>query len=293
MTLRQLEMLRAVAARGSLTEAAAQLDLTQPAVSLQMKSLAAELGRPLYRSRGRRVELTPAGEVLAEFAERILRLVSDGLAAARLGRRDAAVVRVAASSTPGVGLLPALIARYREQSPATLVRLEVLNSAQVEAKVASGEADFGVVGGARTAPGLAAEQWRDDELVLIVAPDHALAGRRRVRSSELEGETLLVREGGSATRAAMASAFLRARVPMPAVHVLGDNEAIKAAVAEGLGIGIVSRFTIRHELASGRLLAAKIAGVELVRPLLIVRDPAQTPSDAVAGFLEFVRGARS
>lgn len=292
MTLRQLEMLRAVAAHGSLSEAAAELELTQPAVSLQMKSLATELGRPLFRGRGRRLELTPAGEILAEYAERVLRLVSDALAAARRGRRDAAVVRVAASSTPGVSLLPRLIADYRERDPATLVRLEVLNSADVERKVQSGEADFGVVGGRRTVADLAAEQWRDDELVLILSSHHALAGRRRIRPREIDGETLLVREAGSATRAAMESAFAQSRVAMPAVHVLGDTEAIKACVAEGLGVGIVSSESITHELRSGLLWAAKLDGVKLSRPLLIVRDATQTPGEAAARFLRFVRMSR-
>ena len=140
MTLRQLQILREVLQRHSLTGAADELGLTQPAVSMQMKALSAEVGVPLFRPQGRRLESLPAAEILGEYAERILRLVDEAALVAVLPSRPTAVVRVAASTTPGVNLLPGLIARFRRGSAATVVQLEVRNSAEVEQRVSSGEA---------------------------------------------------------------------------------------------------------------------------------------------------------
>ena len=170
------------------------------------------------------------------------------------------------------------------------MRLEVLNSRQVEERIVVGEADFGVVGGTLSRPGLAAEAWRSDELVLIVGAQHRLAGRRKVRAVELHHELLLAREHGSATRASVDAAFLQAEAPLPRTQVLGDTEAIKRAVSAGLGVAIVSGFTVELERGSGMLSVVRISDVELHRPLKIVRDAARTPSPAARDFLAFLKG---
>ena len=291
MTLRQLQILREVLHRRSLTGAADELGLTQPAVSMQMKALAAEIGAPLFRPRGRRLEATSAAQTLGEYAERILRLVDEAALAATLPGRQAAVVRVAASTTPGVNLLPGLIAAFRRKNAATLVQLEVRNSAGVEQRVSSGEADLGVIGGPRSLPRLRAEPWCDDELVLAVPPEHRLARRRRVRVAELSDSILLMREPGSATRASVEAAFQRAGLALPPVSVMGDAEAIKRAVENGLGIAIVSRFSVEREARDGTLGMLRLADVELLRPLQLLWDPTRELAPAAAEFLDFVREA--
>lgn len=291
MTLRQLQILREVLRTRSLTGAAEELGLTQPAVSMQMKALAAEVGAPLFLPRGRRLEVTPAAETLGGYAERILRLVDEAVLAATLPGRQAAVVRVAASTTPGVNLLPGLIAAFRRKNAATLVQLEVRNSAGVEQRVSSGEADLGVIGGPRSLPRLRAEPWCDDELVLAVPPDHPLARRRRVPVGALSDATLLMREPGSATRASVEAAFLRAGLALPPVNVMGDAEAIKRAVENGLGIAIVSRFSVEREARAGSLAMARLADIELLRPLHLLWDPTRELATAAAEFLDFVREA--
>ena len=287
MQLRQLEMLCSVVRRSSLSAAARELGLTQPAVSMQMKALAAEIGTPLFEPRGRRIEPTPAAEVLAGYAERILRLVDDAGAAARLGVRGASVVRVAASSTPGA-VLPERIAAYRELVPANRVQLEVRNSSAVEALVGSGRADVGVIGGARTDRSLRSQRWCDDALVVIVGDGHRLARRRSVRPADLEEETLLVREAGSATRATLESAFLRSHRALPRTQVLGDTESLKHAVAAGLGIACVSPLSVRVEVEAGRLRALRMRDVDLRRPLSILL-PEGRASREVRDFVAFLR----
>lgn len=293
MQLRQLEMLCSVLRRGSLSGAAAELGVTQPAVSMQMKALAEELGLALFEGHGRGLKPTPAAEAMAGYGERILRLAEDALSAARLGVREASVVRVAASSTPGAAL-PERIAAFHQRTPETRVRLEVRNSRAVEARVASGQADLGVIGGPRTDGALRSEHWCDDELVVITAPDHPLARRRRLRASDLGGETLLVRELGSATRATLESAFLRAHLALPESQVLGDTEGLKNAVAAGLGVACVSPLSIVAELAAGRLTAHCLRDVDLKRPLSILLrgGPVSEPVQNFVSFLQ-ARPARA
>lgn len=287
MQIRQLEILLAVVRQASFSAAARELQLTQPAVSMQMKALSQEIRAPLFSPRGRRLELTPAGAVLASHAERILRMIDDARAAARLGESDASVLRVAASSTPGA-VLPERIAAFARRHSNTLVRLEVRNSRAVETLVSSGQADLGVIGGLRTDRALRSEHWCDDALVFIAAPQHRLGRRRSIAPADLENETLLVRESGSATRATLEAAFLHAQVALPETQVLGDSEALKHAVAAGLGVACVSPFGVQSELALGRLRALRMPGLDLRRPLSILQRD-EPGSDALRDFVDFLR----
>jgi DNA-binding transcriptional LysR family regulator len=291
MNLRQLAIFRAVHKRGTLSGAAAELSITQPAVSAQMKDLRVELAAPLFRPRGRRLELTEAGEELLTYAERILALVEEAREATQARARSGGLVRIAASSTPGVSLLPPLIAAFRKKSPRVTIRLQVVNTQAVEEKLRAGEVDVGVVGGRLTAADLVVEPWRDDELGLAVPPGHRLAPRRWIAPDALAGETLLAREHGSATRMTYEAAFLQAGFPLPEPQVLGDTEAIKHAVAAGMGVSILSRFSVGEELRASRLKWLRIKGVELRRPLQLLypRGPARSP--AVAEFLALLRSA--
>ncbi|MGH7899375.1 MAG: LysR substrate-binding domain-containing protein [Candidatus Binatia bacterium] len=291
MNLRQLTIFRAVNKRKTLSGAAAELSITQPAVSAQMKQLATELGTPLFRPQGRRLEPTEAGDELLAYAERILSLVDEARAATLARARSGGLVRIAASSTPGVSLLPPLIARFRKKSPSTTVRLQVVNTQTVEQKLRSREADLGVVGGRLTAADLVVEPWREDELGLAVPPDHRLARRTWTAPDGLIGETLLAREHGSATRTTYEAAFLRAGFPLPEPQVLGDTEAIKHAVGAGMGISILSRFSVVEEVRAGKLKWLRVKGVELRRPLQLLYPRATVRSPAVTGFLHLLRAS--
>ena len=277
---------------GSLTGAGRELRLSQPAVSLQMKELGAEVGVELFRIRGNRLELTEAGEELVRYAERIIALVEEAPEAARAKARGGGLVRVAASSTPGVSLLPDLIARFRRSNTDALVMLTVTNTEDVEEKIRRADVDLGVVGGRLASGDLRVEPWWEDELVLVVSPSHRFARRRRVAPPELAKELLLAREHGSATRTTYEAVFLAAGLPLSQSHVVGDTEAIKRAVAAGLGVSLLSRFAVAEELTSGRLAALRIEGVSLVRPLHLLLSRERFASATVSKFVEFLRAAR-
>src|SRR2546422_2978556 len=293
MNLRQLAIFRAVHKSGTLSGAAAELAITQPAVSAQMKDLRIELGTPLFRVQGRRLELSEAGEELLSYAERILSLVDEAREATQARARSGGLVRIAASSTPGVSLLPPLIASFRKKSPRATVRLQVVNTQTVEDKLRAREADLGVVGGRLAAADLVVEPWREDVLGLAVPHDHRLARRTSIDPDALAGETLLAREHGSATRTTYEAAFLRAGFPLPKPHVLGDTEAIKHAIAAGMGVSILSRFSVAEEVRAGRLEWLRIKRVELRRPLQLLYPRGPSRSPAVDQFLAFLRSARA
>jgi len=293
MNLRQLAIFRAVHKSGTLSGAAAELSITQPAVSAQMKDLRTELGTALFRVQGRRLELSEAGEELLTYAERILSLVDEAREATQARARSGGLVRIAASSTPGVSLLPPMIAAFRRKFPRTTVRLQVVNTQTVEKKLRAREADLGLVGGRLTAADLVVEPWREDVLGLAVPPDHRLARHTSIEPDALAGETLLAREHGSATRTTYEAAFLRAGFPLPEPQVLGDTEAIKHAIAAGMGVSILSRFSVAEEVRAGRLEWLRIKRVELRRPLQLLYPRGPSRSPAVDQFLAFLRSARA
>jgi DNA-binding transcriptional LysR family regulator len=252
---------------------------------MQVKALAREIGVPILRPRGRRLEATSSGRTLSEYADRILGLADDASTAAALSHGHEVLVRVAASSTPGVNLLPQRIAAHHRDHPGCRVRLEVLNTEEVEERVVSGRADIGVVGGRLRNPGLRAQPWVEDTLVLVVPPDHRLARRHSVRARELAGEALLTRELGSAPRATVEAAFLAAGAALPLAQAIGGTDAIKSAVASGLGVAFVSRWAVETEARAGTLAVLRVRDVALERPLQILTDPARRRGKEAESFL--------
>jgi DNA-binding transcriptional LysR family regulator len=290
MTLRQLTSLLALKRMGSLSGAGRELRLSQPAVSLQMKQLGAEVGVELFRMRGKRLQLSEAGEELLRYAERILGLVEEAPEAARAKARHGGLVRIAASSTPGVSLVPDLIGRYRGSKPDVLLTLTVTNTEDVEEKIRRAEVDLGVVGGRLASGDLRVEPWWEDELVVVVSPSHRLARRRHIEPSALAGELLLSREHGSATRTTYEAVFLAAGLPLPQTHVVGDTEAIKRAVAAEMGIAVLSLFSVSEEVKARRLAALRLEGVPLIRPLHLLLPVERDASPTVSDFVRFLRG---
>jgi DNA-binding transcriptional LysR family regulator len=128
--------------------------------------------------------------------------------------------------------------------------------------------------------------------VLVVSPSHPFAGRRNVSPLALGGDLLLSREHGSATRTTYEAAFLSAGLPLPQTHVVGDTEAIKRAVGAGMGIALLSRFSVAEEAKSGRLATLRVEGISLARPLHLLLPVERDASPAVFEFAKFLRDKR-
>jgi DNA-binding transcriptional LysR family regulator len=253
---RRLETFRVVADAGKVAGAARLLNLSQPAVTAQIRQLEAEFGRSLFTRHAGGMTLTEAGRRLLDYARRVHDLLEEGIDQTGTLEQPGGHLHLAASTTIAGHVLPPLLKAYLAQARPAGLRLDVGNSEEVLAKVRGGLVSLGLVEGLARAPGVAMEPFLRDELV-AVRPVGGPADLAAVRSaSGLATVPLLWREDGSGTRAVVARAFRAAGQrlhPRVGDLVMGGTEAIKTSVLAGLGIGFLSRWSIQRELAHGEL----------------------------------------
>jgi DNA-binding transcriptional LysR family regulator len=289
LTLAQLEAFAKAAELGHFSRAAVALHLTQPTISFHIRSLERELGVALFEIDGRRVRLTQAGRLLRERVTPILNEVH----ATRDALRDYAALRsghltVGATRTIGGYVLPDLLAGFHRLRPDIALEAVVDNTAQIEARLLARELDLALVEGEVTSPELSVEPFREDELVVLLAPEHRLAERQRLSPADLPGEALVEREPGSGTRALAERVLGPVLEQTRRVLVLDNPEAINRAVEGGLGIAIQSATIATRDVAAGRLRALRIDGHPMVRSFALVRLSARPMSPAASEFREQV-----
>jgi molybdate transport repressor ModE-like protein len=276
-----LELLDAVDAHGSLSAAARALGLAQPSVSTGLRRLERQTGLTLVTRAASGTRLTPAGAALLGRARDVL-AASDALEREVHALRTAVEgrVRVAASLSVAEYLVPGWLASRPAGS--AVVDLAVANSRDVVDAVLHGRADLGFVEGPDVADGLHARSVGDDELVVVVAPGHPWARRRRpVTAAELSTAPLAVREAGSGTRAVLERALAAAGHPLAGSPAqLGSTSAVKNVVRGGTAAAVLSRLTVADELARGDLLRVAVDGVDLTRTLRMVWARSRRPTPA-------------
>lgn len=281
--LSALEVLVAVARTGSLNLAAAELGRSQQAVSARIASLEAQTGIDLVARTRRGSTLTPAGVVVADWSARLLELAGEvdaGLAALRADRR--ARLSVAASLSIAERLLPGWLVALRNGAAPPAVTLATVNSTEVADRVRVGRADLGFVEGAAAPRGCRSTVIGTDELVVVVAPEHRWASRRRVlTAAEVARTPLVTREAGSGTRAAFETALRRrlgvnTQIAAPILE-LPTTAAIRTAVLTAVAPAVLSRLVVGDDLATGRLRAVPIDDLDLRRSLRAVWLGGRTP----------------
>lgn len=293
MDLRHLLTFRTVVDRGSFSQAAEELEVSQPAVSFQIRALEKSLGERLLDRSGRRVTVTEAGDIVYRYARRMLGMEAELLREMEgLGTRVAGRLTLGSSTGPGEVLLPRLLAAFRRLHPDVEVSLIVQDTQAVCDRVLDGDMELGVVGAERAHRGLVFERLVRDELVLITPPGHPLAERTSIRLEDLAGAPFLMQQQGSGVRAVLEEA-LRARGmrmrDLDVVMELGLQQSVKAAVLDGLGVTIISRLAVEREIEAGDLAAVEIEGDDLARDFHAVRHAGRTASRVSATFLEFAR----
>jgi DNA-binding transcriptional LysR family regulator len=290
MNLNHLAVFHAVAQTGSMTLGAERLDISQPAVSKQVQELERALGVHLFDRVGRRVRPSRAGEVLADYAGRLFALAREAeqaLAEVRGVARGRLVL--GASTTIGNYLLPPVLAEFRRRHPGVELLVEVGNTAEVHRRLASYELDLALSEGLVEEDGFAAEAFHTDELVVIAAARHPLAGAGTVLPAALQAEPWVLREAGSGTRAVEEAALGRLGLRIRAVLSLGSTEAIKRVVAEGVGLAIVSRLAVAAECAAGTLAVLPVVGLRIERALHLVRCKGRRDGPALQAFCGVLR----
>ena len=293
MTLRQLEVFVAVAQAQSFRRAAERLHTSQPALSQHMRELEAELDVRLLDRLRRTVHLTDAGRLLLDHAQRIFTTLGSARdVIAELKGLQRGSLLIGASTTPGIYVLPRVIAAFRRRHPSISVSFRIANSRIIEERIRASELDLGIVGGHGLVPGeKCVAVGLVDELVIIVWPGHPWARRRAVRPAELASAPLLFREEGSATRQVTERALERARVSYHTAMELDHTEAIKQAVMARLGVAFVSLYTISGELAARRLHAVRLRGVPIRRHFHVIHNEARALPASAAVFIEILNAA--
>ena len=293
MDLRHLLTFRTVVDKGSFSQAADELGVSQPAVSFQIRSLEQRLGQRLLDRSGRRVSLTDAGRVVDGYARRMLALEDDlEREMAEISDRVAGRLVLGSSTGPGELLLPQLLGAFKRAHPEVGVSLVVQDTHTVCERVLDDDLELGVVGAARPHRGLLFEPFVRDELVVITPPGHPLAARDRVTLPELAGHPMILQQRGSGVRAVLEAALraqgVRAR-DLEVTMELGLQQSVKAAVLDGLGITVISRLAVERDVAEGRLAALPVEGAALSRDFSLVRHAGRTPSRVSLSFVDFAR----
>jgi len=292
MNLHHLRAFVAVAAEGNITRAARGLRASQPAVSKQLVELESQLGTPLFDRLARGVRLTQAGELLLRHAQRIL--AAERAAETEIGELSGLQrgrLSIGASTTIGSYLVPSAYGAFNRAHPGVRLELEIANTAAIQAMVLDDRIDLGLTEGFVSEGQLDVEVIHRDEMVAIVAPGHPLARKRRVSAREFAKQPFISRERGSGTRDVIEAAFATRDLELEPVMALGSTEAVKNAVAVGLGVALVSRLTLDLELAAGRLVIVDLHDLDIRRALHLVRLKGKGESPAVEAFMRLLRDA--
>ncbi len=291
MNLNHLAIFQAVADAGNITAGAQRLHISQPAVSKQLQELERSLGVALFERLPRGVRLTEAGELLAGYARRLFALESEAeLALAELRGLERGRLSIGASVTIGSYLLPQVLARFHERYPGLDLSVEIANTELVQKQLLDGALDIGLTEGQISFPEIEASEFRQDEMVTIVAPNHPLTrSGEPVTINRLCEEPFVVREPGSGTRLALDGALAERHLTIRPVMSFGNIEAIKRAVAAGIGVAFVSALTIDLETAAGSLAVIELADFTLRRPFHIVSVRGRHRSRAAQAFVTLLK----
>jgi DNA-binding transcriptional LysR family regulator len=293
VTLRQLQIFRAIALSGSTTAAAQSVPLSQSAASAALNELERLLSARLFDRVGKRLLLNDRGRALLPTALAVL----DGarnLETAFLSADHASLIdlHLFASTTVGNYILPQLLARFRERVPAAQLQLQIGNTRDAVTAVQEFDADLGLIEGPCHASDIVVLPWLEDELVIVASPMHALAKaakRGKLTAKQLSRSCWLLREPGSGTRETVEQALLPHLVNVESTMTLGSSESIKNAVAEGLGVSCLSRYVVQDLAAAGRLSVLDTRLPRLTRRLTIIHHRRKLLSDSLSGFIAHCR----
>jgi DNA-binding transcriptional LysR family regulator len=293
MDTRQLAAFCTVVERRSFSQAAEQLGVTQPAVSLQIRSLEKRLGLQLLDRSGRRVEPTDAGRRLYRSAQRLLALEEQLLA--ELGEEVEGELtgrlEIGASTGPGGTVLPVALAEFQQLHPGVQVALSVSDTQRVIEQVARRELELGVVGAVRRHRGVVFEPFFRDEVVLAVPRGHRFADRQ-VSLDELKLEPLVLMQEGAGVRQVIDDELREIGLRLRDFNVqleLGLQESARSAVLAGYGVTFISHSAIEADVAAGTVAVARVEGLEPSREISLVRSAGRAETRVAQAFVEFAR----
>jgi LysR family transcriptional regulator, transcriptional activator of the cysJI operon len=270
----QLKVFVTVVDKRNFSRAAEELHMTQPAVSQYIKSLEESLGTKLLERNNRSVEMNKAGEIVYHHAIELLNLYSKmNYLLDDLTNRASGKLTIGASYTYGEYVLPHVIASIREKYPLITPAVTIGNSREIGDLVYSHQLDVGIIEGDYPARDMKVDSFTQDEMVIVAAPSHKNVGH----GSTLENEMWIVREEGSGTREATEKMWELLSIVPSQKMAFGSTQLIKESVEAGIGIGILSKWTIRKELKLGTLKILELPNFRYTRTFsILMRSPFQT-----------------
>lgn len=279
----------------SFSKAAQQLYITQPTVSGHIKTLEDVLGVVLFDRTGKSVIPTKAAKVLFPFASQIVSLTAQAIKELSLFRdQQTGSVEIGGSTIPGQYILPRLMSHFKATRPGIHIVIKIGDSADITAKVMTGELELGVVGAFQEQRWLVGQECFRDELVFVTPKDHPLAGKESVTLSDMlkSNAEFVIREMGSGTRRIMEHALkkagLRRLEDLNIVAEMGSSEAVKQAVREGIGCSIISMRAVEEDIRNGSISSPKILGVELSRNFYLIWHEKRLLSPLAQSLKEFI-----
>jgi DNA-binding transcriptional LysR family regulator len=287
-TFRQLRALDMVLRLGSVSRAAEELNLTQPAVSLQIRLLEESVSAALLQRVGRGVQPTAAGEIVGRYAREILHLWSEaGDEVAALTGDLGGTLRIGAITTAEY-LIPPLLVKFTATRPHVKTYFKVGNREEIIRMLAAHEIDLAVMGSAPKELRTQAVEFAKHPMVFVAAPAHPLMRRKRVGLKELEAAHLLVRERGAGTRSTVENLFRASGHKFHIGSELSSNEAIKQMAEAGLGVAFLSLHACALELRTGLLAQLPFPGNPIVREWYVVTLADRRISQVTALFRDFL-----
>ena len=294
----RLKVFRAVAEHLSFRKAGEVLYLTQPAVTLQVKTLEEELGTKLFERSASGVSLTDAGSVLLEYAEQLHQLakVAEARLAALKGEA-AGELALGASTTIAQYVLPALLAEFSRSFPAIQLQVFSGNTEHIAEGVASGRFGLGLIEGPPLRRDLKVERWFDDELLLVVPANHEWSGhdwahRGTIPAEKLLDVPLVMRERGSGSRHVVERGLQKAGLRLGALRIvmeLDSTEAILSCIEAGLGVGFVSEWALRRRMTTSSLATLRLAEGMICRNFSLVSPQGPELELSAATMLRFLQ----
>ena len=292
MADRRLQVFHAVAKHLSFTKAAEALFMTQPAVTFQIKQLEEHFNTRLFERGHGRIALTPAGDIVLDYAERILGLSAElDTRLKEMTGQVAGLLLVGASTTIAEFMLPQVLGDFKSGHPNVVPRLFVANSGAVENRVAEHTLDIGFIEAPSHLATVTTDVCCEDELVVVCGSSHPLAQHKTITPKQLLEYPYISRETGSGTREVTDAYFQKAGVRPESLNVvmeLGSPEALKGLVATGVGFTIMSRATVNKEIRLGELVALPLAP-RLIRNLSVVYPKEKFRSRLVNTFVQFAK----
>lgn len=293
LTLRQLQVFRAVCETRSYSRAAEEMALTQPAVSLQVRQLEELVGQPLFEYVGKKLYLTDAAEALRRAGADIFgRLESLDMQLSDLQGSLQGLLSLTVESSAEY-VVPHLFAAFREQHPQVGLQLTVTSHGQALRRMSVSRDELMILSQVPTGMNLEFTPFLTNQIVAVAPAGHPLGQRESLSLQELTAWPLLVREPGSGTRQACEAFCHDKRAHFADTQQLGSQEAQRAGVLAGLGLALLPRHAVSLELASGRLCELPVAELPLQHSWCVVHPRDRRLSPVALAFLEFIRSSRA